>query len=110
MSGNGRTTADGCEPSHSRGADPDGSPDPAAAADRIHRRAESVRRAELDAAVGRLDAAGGLTAAQRRTVARMTERITATLVASPTAALLSAEDEAAVATALELFSDEAAPE
>ena len=63
-----------------------------------------------DAAVGRLDAAGGLTAAQRRTVARMTERITETLVTSPTAALLSAEHEAAVATALELFGEETGPE
>ena len=40
----------------------------------------------------------------------MTERITETLVTSPTAALLSAEHEAAVATALELFGEETGPE
>jgi glutamyl-tRNA reductase len=110
MSGNSRTTADAREPGHDSDLDAEGSCDPTAAADRIHRRAETIRRTELDAALGRLSATDELTAAQRRTVARMTERITETLVASPTEALLAAEDAAAVATVLKLFGDETGPE
>ncbi len=79
---------------------------PEAAARHVRRRAESIRQAELDAALRRLEAAGDLTDAQRRAVDRMTRRITGTLVAAPTDALLSTDDEAAVATALELFGDE----
>jgi len=80
-------------------------PDPAAAADRVRRRAEAIRRDELDTALRQLEAAGELTDAQRRTVGRMTERITAALVDAPSEALRSAEDDDAVATALDLFGD-----
>ncbi|WP_162991641.1 hypothetical protein [Halostella salina] len=80
-------------------------PDPAAAADRVRRRAEAIRREEVAAALRRLEAAGELTDGQRRAVVRMSERITGTLVDAPTEALRSAEDDDAVATALDLFGD-----
>ncbi|WP_135535782.1 MULTISPECIES: hypothetical protein [Halostella] len=77
--------------------------DPDAAADRIRRRAESVRRAELDDALGKLETTDGLTPGQRRAVRRMSERITETLIASPMSSLRTADDAETVAVAVELF-------
>ena len=76
---------------------------PDAAADRIRRRARSIRRDELAVALRRLEAEGGLTDGQRRAVERMTERIAASLVAPATTALRAADGEREAAAALSLF-------
>lgn len=74
-----------------------------AAADRIYRRAESVRRDELAVALRRLEDESDLTDGQRRAVERMTEHIAASLVAPATAALRAADSEREVDAAMTLF-------
>ena len=79
---------------------------PTAAADRVRRRAESIRRDELAVALRRLEIEGDPTDGQRRAVERMTERIAASLVAPAAAALRAADSEREVAAALTLFGGE----
>ncbi|MFB6080307.1 MAG: hypothetical protein ABEJ81_04850 [Haloferacaceae archaeon] len=59
----------------------------------LHGRAKRVRRRELDAALARLDAHGGLTDAQRAILAEVAAGLVADLLAGPRAAIDRAERE-----------------
>jgi glutamyl-tRNA reductase len=80
-------------------------PDPEAVVERIRERAARIREREVDRAVKRMAAAGGLTEPQCETVRAMGESLTASLVDPPVEGIEEADDEETLATAVELFEE-----
>ncbi|WP_170977256.1 hypothetical protein [Halorussus salinisoli] len=75
----------------------DADPDPEAVANQIRDRAERVRRRELETALGRLEASGEVTPAERRAVASLSASITDALVERWASNLVAGEMDAEAA-------------
>jgi len=80
-------------------------PDPEAVVERIRERAARIREREVDRAVERMAAAGGLTEPQCETVRAMGESLTASLVEPAVEGIEDADDEETLAAAVELFAE-----
>lgn len=75
-----------------------------ATAERLRNRAERIRRQQLDTAIGRLEAHGNVSPEVRRTVARLSTRITDAIVEEWVSEL--ADDGVDTTTAAELLVEE----
>ena len=75
------------------------------AIEHIHRRAERIKREELETAFTKLEKQGDLTESQREIIADMADTLVTELVAPPTQSLrnVRSSDRSEVQTALELF-------
>jgi glutamyl-tRNA reductase len=78
-----------CQASTTRAA----KPDPEVVLARLRRRCAEIKREEVETALCKLDASGGLSDRERAAVEAMADRIVAELLAPPTAALEDAADE-----------------
>ncbi|WP_123533472.1 hypothetical protein [Halosimplex salinum] len=64
-----------------------------AAVERIHDRAAEIRDREVETALGKLDATGDLSTADREAVSALADRLVARLIATPERGLRSAAEE-----------------